>query len=136
MKTTIIATSENKEVEIREDYFYGYGKIESNEAAKKLAELLPVLIRVERWVDEYGMFCRKIEIMTTIYGKDGSCSGSFITDKLLDGEKTIKRTFSKIEDAENWVKEAIEKIKTKRNEIIENVKKNKSLESREVFILV
>ena len=132
MKSTVIIT-EKKEIELKEDYFYGNANL-TNEQAIEIAKMKPVLIKIVREVDEDGMFIRSVSVKTKIYG---SIDYSEITSNLLTNNRDCaEKSFENIEDAEKWVMEQIENVKKKRQKILENVEKNKNYESKEVLIIV
>jgi len=131
MKTTTIT---NSDVEIKENYFYDGGSDLTDEKARELAELRPVLVRVVRKVNEEGEFLRVIGIRTRVYGSIlGYCN---ITEYLLNGQYYIEKTFATFDEAEEWVKDMLEDIKNKREAILKNVEENKKADAEEAFIIV
>ena len=124
-------------MEIKKEYFFSYYKpCLTDSEADKVAQLYPVLLKIERGVDENGTFWRRIIVYTKIFNKDNSYATSYITNRLLDNDSsTVTEEFTSLEEAENWVKEQIEKVKERRAKIIEKFKENEKLPETEYFII-
>jgi hypothetical protein len=133
MKTTVIVT-EKKEIELKEEYFHE-GSLLSNEQAREICNMKPVLIKVFRDIDLLGKFKRTIAVKTKVYSN--YLDYMWVKNAVLldnDSNDWIERKFDSIEEAEKWVSEQIEKVKQNRQKILERIEQNKKYEKEEVFI--
>jgi len=120
----------------KEMFFKDETPIENSGDFELIAKKYPVLVEIDRRVNDRGEFVRVIKIYTEVWMK--SISGRsdykcYISNCLLhreeeDGMDSSMGIFETLEEAEQWVGEKINEIRNERKKLIENIQKEKPSE--------